>query len=253
MVVPQGQRSLVVCDPVFGGMAFAQTKLDSANPVALVGTTAVNGTLGTFMTSDSAPAIDQTMAPVWTGIHSFDGHVAFGSTVSINYYCSLVGAGTQFDATGGQMLVATQTPGDNSTKAASTAFVQDTLVASPALQGNPTATTQSATNNSTRIATTAFVQAVIAALPVNAGNNTNGSVSIGGLIINYGQLTTPGSSPVTVNYTTAYTTAVYAVVPYLIGANQTYFVSAGFGSSLSSWTLNFGASAQVVGWIAIGV
>lgn len=43
----------------------------SANPTAKVGTSAVNGVLTSFMTSDSAPAIDQTMVPTWTGLHTF--------------------------------------------------------------------------------------------------------------------------------------------------------------------------------------
>jgi len=47
----------------------------SANPSASVGLTAVNGTATTFMTSDSAPALDQTIAPTWTGVHTFDNTV----------------------------------------------------------------------------------------------------------------------------------------------------------------------------------
>lgn len=43
----------------------------SANPTAKVGLTAVNGTATTFMTSDSAPPIDQTIAPTWTSLHTF--------------------------------------------------------------------------------------------------------------------------------------------------------------------------------------
>jgi hypothetical protein len=164
-----------------------------------------------------------------------------------------VEAGGEIDAVAGNTFVATVGTGNATALAASTAFVANTLAASPALGGNPTAVTQSAGNNSTRIASTAFVQAALAAAAVLAGNNTNGSISIGGIIINYGQLTTPGSSPTNVSYTTAYTTAVFAVLPYLINANQTYFVSSGFTTTLGHWTLNFGGSGQVVGWIAIGV
>lgn len=58
----------------------------------------------------------------------------------------------------------TPTAADNSTKIATTAYVDaaDALkasLASPALTGNPTAPTQTAGNNSTRIATTAYVDA----------------------------------------------------------------------------------------------
>lgn len=61
----------------------------------------------------------------------------------------------------GTPSVPTQATADNSTRAATTAFVKNVLANSPALEGNPTAPTQTATNNSTRIATTAFVKANI--------------------------------------------------------------------------------------------
>lgn len=81
------------------------------------------------------------------------------------------------DMTGAVLNVATQTPGDNSTKAASTAYVDGALAAkanvdSPALTGTPTAPTPANTDNSTRLATTAFVvqMAFQSALPAQAGN-----------------------------------------------------------------------------------
>jgi len=57
---------------------------------------------------------------------------------------------------------------DNTTKIATTAYVQTELasyapLASPALTGNPTAPTQTAGNNSTRLATTAFVTTAVGA------------------------------------------------------------------------------------------
>lgn len=42
-----------------------------ANPTASLGLTAVNGSASTFMRSDGAPAIDQALAPTWTGVHNF--------------------------------------------------------------------------------------------------------------------------------------------------------------------------------------
>jgi len=64
----------------------------------------------------------------------------------------------------GNPTAPTQSPGDNSTKIATTAYVDaaDALkapLASPALTGTPTAPTQSPGDNSTKIATTAFVTA----------------------------------------------------------------------------------------------
>lgn len=43
----------------------------TANPTASVGLTAVNGSATTAMRSDAAPALDQAIAPTWTGLHSW--------------------------------------------------------------------------------------------------------------------------------------------------------------------------------------
>lgn len=43
-----------------------------ANPTAKVGLAAVNGTDTTFMRSDAAPPVDQSIAPTWTGAHTFN-------------------------------------------------------------------------------------------------------------------------------------------------------------------------------------
>jgi hypothetical protein len=42
-----------------------------ANPTASIGLAAVNGVATTAMRSDAAPALDQGIAPTWTGIHAF--------------------------------------------------------------------------------------------------------------------------------------------------------------------------------------
>jgi hypothetical protein len=47
-----------------------------APPSALVGLTAVSGIASTGMRSDGAPAIDQSIAPQWTGIHTFTNNGA---------------------------------------------------------------------------------------------------------------------------------------------------------------------------------
>src|SRR5262245_36786741 len=81
-------------------------------------------------------------------------------------------------------VVQTLAPADNSTKAASTAYVQSqgyitgaallpyALLDSPTFTNTPTAPTPVSTDNTTRIATTAFVQTALAGLgtpaPVNA-------------------------------------------------------------------------------------
>lgn len=80
-----------------------------ADPSALVGLTAVNGTALTGIRSDGAPALSQSIVPTWTGFHTF----------------SAGGAST------------TPNPGDNTTKIATTAFVSTALTS---LFANPTAT-----------------------------------------------------------------------------------------------------------------
>lgn len=43
----------------------------AANPTASLGLVTINGTAVTFMRSDAAPALDVSIAPVWTGVHTF--------------------------------------------------------------------------------------------------------------------------------------------------------------------------------------
>lgn len=58
-----------------------------ANPTASVGLSAVNGSAATFMTSDSAPPLSQSIVPTWTGAHTFTGsipQVTLGSSSTSN-------------------------------------------------------------------------------------------------------------------------------------------------------------------------
>lgn len=75
------------------------------------------------------------------------------------------------------LIVKTQSQGDNSQKAASTAYVDAGLspkapLASPALTGNPTAPTQSPLDGSTKIATTEYVDDAVAAGGGGGGGQT---------------------------------------------------------------------------------
>lgn len=47
----------------------AVTQPTAANPTASVTLSVQNGVLATFMRSDASPALDQSIAPTWTGIH----------------------------------------------------------------------------------------------------------------------------------------------------------------------------------------
>ena len=59
-----------------------------ANPSVTVGLTAKNGTATTSMRSDGAPALDQAIAPTWTGLHKFSNGAnvagAFGVAANTN-------------------------------------------------------------------------------------------------------------------------------------------------------------------------
>jgi hypothetical protein len=47
----------------------------AANPSAVVGLGAVNGSASTFMRSDAAPALSQAITPTWTGTHQFNATI----------------------------------------------------------------------------------------------------------------------------------------------------------------------------------
>lgn len=51
-----------------------------ANPSASLGLSAINGSATTFMRSDAAPALSQTIAPTWTGTHIFNNWTYVGTS-----------------------------------------------------------------------------------------------------------------------------------------------------------------------------
>ena len=62
-----------------------------ANPSASVGLSAVNGSATTFMRSDAAPALDQTIAPTWTGKNTFNNAVTqLGSSSALQWSTDLI-------------------------------------------------------------------------------------------------------------------------------------------------------------------
>lgn len=55
------------------------------NPTVLIGLAAVNGSAETFLRSDAAPALDQGIAPTWTGIHTWmNNRNVFSPTAGLN-------------------------------------------------------------------------------------------------------------------------------------------------------------------------
>ena len=71
-----------------------------ANPSANVGLTVVDGSAATFMRSDAAPPIDVSIAPTWTGIHTFSNEAIFNSSVSVQNY--------PFEVSGGPIIISGQ-------------------------------------------------------------------------------------------------------------------------------------------------
>lgn len=57
-----------------------------ANPTALVGLSPVNGSAITAMRSDAAPALSQSIAPVWTGFHNFTAGILINMTIPGSWY-----------------------------------------------------------------------------------------------------------------------------------------------------------------------
>lgn len=53
------------------GVWATQAQPVGANPTGVVGLTAVNGTSPNFLRADGAPALDQAIAPTWSGAHTF--------------------------------------------------------------------------------------------------------------------------------------------------------------------------------------
>lgn len=60
--------------------------LSGANPTAAVGLTAVNGSAVSYMRSDGAPAIDQTMTPTMSGLWKFTGGITVTGAITLDTF-----------------------------------------------------------------------------------------------------------------------------------------------------------------------
>lgn len=86
----QGVGTINAAGLFVNGAAVKTTSISSANPTASVGLAAVNGTALTFMTSDSAPALNQAITPTMTGAWTFTPSSAV-TAVTINAAVNAVG------------------------------------------------------------------------------------------------------------------------------------------------------------------
>lgn len=98
----------------------------SGNPTASVGLAAVNGSAGTWMRSDAAPALSQAISPTWTGNHAFTGATGAGYTVSV----------TNTGAAAGDTARVTINADNGSTAAA--LFAAPVATSTPIVTGGPT-------------------------------------------------------------------------------------------------------------------
>jgi len=118
-----------------------------ANPTASVGLAAVNGSAATFLRSDGAPALSQSISPTWSGTHTFsnapvlsgltgylyaNGASAVTASTSIpsSAVSGLTAVGTASAANGVTLAMMAQAPANTlrSNPTGSTANVQDQAV-----------------------------------------------------------------------------------------------------------------------------
>ncbi|HKQ06804.1 MAG TPA: hypothetical protein VJ464_16840 [Blastocatellia bacterium] len=86
-------------DPVNGRVDItASGSVSGANPSAPIGLSAVNGSASTFMRSDAAPALSQSITPTWTGQHTFAIGTITTSTPSPNITQTWNSSGITFTA-----------------------------------------------------------------------------------------------------------------------------------------------------------
>lgn len=95
------------------------------DPTATVGLSGVAGTATTFMRSDAAPSLSQSIAPTWTGVHTFsssavEGAIVLGSaTPTLGMEATGAGTDAKFwrwnEASGGNLALQTLNDAANTT------------------------------------------------------------------------------------------------------------------------------------------
>lgn len=144
--------------PAFTGVPTAPTAATNNNTTQLATTAFVQAAIAALVAS--SPATLDTLNELATALGN-DPNFATTMTNALALKAPL-----NSPALTGTPTAPTPTPGDNSTKLATTAFIAALIasyapLASPALTGNPTAPTPASGDNDTSIATTAFVVAAL--------------------------------------------------------------------------------------------
>lgn len=219
-------------------------------------------------TSDSAGRFYDQTTVIWADSSMAYGcvvHLSDGSTLTYpNIY--VLGASTNVSGFApinspnftGVPTAPTPATNDNSTKLATTAFVQAQGYAplnSPGLTGVPTAPTAAVGTNTTQLATTAFV---LANSIVAGSVGTSGYIQLGnGLYMQWGQFTATITSTGSVTFPVAFPNACFACVPVPGGSNNPrsiFYVSAISASSFNwAYAAEGGSSASYTSYyIAMG-
>lgn len=125
-------------------------------------------------------------------------------------------------------------------------------VNSPTFTGVPAAPTAAPGTNTTQLATTAFTTAAISALFAGAHGTSVGSMTIGGIIINWGSVSVPHNGTASVTYDTPFTTPLQYALGAAGGTSQYGVNTFGTNAIVLTQVSDVGA-ANTIRFIAIGV
>lgn len=204
MVIDNAPRPTVRADITAMGQALASTSKGNARPSTVYA--------GQMWIDDNTPS-----SSVWS-VYFYDGSddIKVGEIDSSgNNFMPFVN-GTSVLASPaftGNPTAPTQSAGNNTTRLATTAFVQTALagsLASPTFTGTPAAPTAAPGTNTTQIATTAFVQTALASGLALARVTFNGTGSVSVLSSsNVSSITDNGAGDYTINFTSTLSSANY--------------------------------------------
>jgi hypothetical protein len=165
---------------------------------------ASGGTSGIFIGKENQVVEWINGDPVFSGT-PLEGHQVYVADVNTVYYYTTAWGTTNPDVT----YTDRQTAIDD-------ALDLKAPLASPALTGVPTAPTAAASTNTTQIATTAFVQQEIAGQGLGGTVGTEGSQTLGDIILKWG-LYGGGSANPTINFAAAFPNTCYNVTCTAVG------------------------------------
>jgi hypothetical protein len=253
VTLPQGKRTALVIDSA-GNVQLQQSPLSEGAPTALVGLTPVSGSAGTAMDSASAPALNTSISPTWTGNHTFNGVTVLNEVVLDN--TMTMNGGSVIDGTSGTIHVQTQATSDTTNLAASNAFVHNVAaalapLASPIFTGVPEGPTPTLSSPTGALATVGFVNPG-SSLSGTSGYSirSDGSIEMWGITASGGTFVTTSFPTITGASSPGFPNACKTVVfnPF---SNTDWFVS-NPSASRTGFTVTLGASGAQGCWFAIG-